>query len=79
MALVSNSLSVTTPVKLFDGIVGEVTVSASAAAFIGGSNVTASGGGPPLAANTPVVLHLNGEAVWAAATAAATVGWLASQ
>lgn len=79
MSLVANSLSVTAAAKLFDGIYGPVTVSATVQAFIGGSNVTATGGGLPLAANTPAVLHLNGEAVYAAAASASVVGWIASQ
>jgi hypothetical protein len=80
MALRSNQVQVGTgsPAKLFDGIAGTVTIVGAAAYFLGGPNVTAGSTGNGVPCGTaPVLLQVSGEAVYAIASVATQVGYIA--
>jgi hypothetical protein len=77
MALRGEQFAVTTsPQKLFDGIVGTVTICGSAAYYLGGNNVSTTNG-LPCPANVPIPLTVTGEAVYAITGSSANIGYLA--
>lgn len=64
----------TTATELFDGLVGTVTITGAAAFSLGAAGVTTANG-MPCPANTPVYVTVNGERVYAVATAGTQVGY----
>lgn len=85
MAIVTDQKAVSSsPVELFDGIKGwcSITVaSGSGTTYIGGPGVTVNNGhdiGNGTGGSISIRLYLDGEAVWAVASAAVVVSWFAA-